>query len=157
MVGTSDSIDVACGKRHTTLTKLDKPAYKDMIAKAEFKRSPWAFKAYALARDDKGTYYYVDRGRFEDNERVFHVFVGQRGNMKEQKLKNIVHDSAGDIFATGDGDLRLVVGDKPETEWINNDQHIKLVSVEVRDNVRMIWNDLGVYTHARYGTPCDDL
>ena len=153
----SETLTVNCGKRHTTLRALDAAAQQAMIAKAEFKRSPWNTAAYALARDDKGTYYYVDRGRYDDNAKVFRVFVGQRGNMREEKLKNIVHDSGGDIFATPDGSLRLIVGDTPQTEWVNNDQHIKLMSLEVRANATMIRNDLGIYQHVRYGTPCDDL
>ena len=150
-------IDVLCGKRHTILKRVPAAESDALIAKAVFKRSPLEFTPYTLARDDEGTYYYVEQGRFDDNNSQFRVFSGKRGNMKEQKLTNIVHDSAGDIFATAKGDLRLITGTPTRTEWWKGKAHTPLTPVPADQNVEMIFNDLGVYKNMRLGTPCDDL
>lgn len=152
-----NKLNVVCGKRVTELTALPKAESDAMIAKAVFKRSRVEFGPYALARDDKGTYYYVDKGRYSENSDQFRVFVGQRGAMKEQKLTNIVHDSAGDIFATAKGDLRLITGDPARTEWWSNKNKSQLTNVPVSENIRLIFNDLGPYKNMRLGTPCDDM
>ncbi len=151
------NLTVACGKRTTKMTPVAADKATPMLSSASFNRGPHIYKPYALARDNKGIYYFVDHGRYPDNERNFRVFVGQRGNMKEQKLSNIVHDSAGDIFATPTGDLRLIVGNPTVSEWVRGDTHTKLLDVPIEDNVPMIYNDLGVYKKLRLGTPCDDL
>ena len=151
------NLNVTCGKRVTKLTLVEDAKAKAMLGGAAFNRMPHIYKPYALARDTKGIYYFVDRGRYPDNERTFRVFVGPRGNMKEQKLSNIVHDSAGDIFATPSGDLRLVVGDPTVSEWVKGDKHTKLIDIPVEDNVTMIYNELGPYRRVRLGKPCDDL
>ncbi|MEZ0310477.1 MAG: hypothetical protein ACAI38_01820 [Myxococcota bacterium] len=151
------NLTVVCGKRTTKLTAVGADKAKSVLAAAAFNRGPHNYRPYALARDNKGVYYFVDHGRYPDNERNFRVFVGQRGNMKEQKLSNIVHDSAGDIFATPTGDLRLVVGNPTTSEWVRGDNHTKLLDIPIEDNVPMIYNDLGVYKKVRLGSPCDDL
>src|SRR5512138_2473436 len=53
------SYSVQCGDRKTTLTAVDKPAAQEMIAAARWLAPRWKRKAYALARDNGGTYYYV--------------------------------------------------------------------------------------------------
>lgn len=147
------STKVRCGEHTTTLKRLADD--KALIAKAVFKRTPNDTTAYIIGRDDRGTYYFVDRGRFKDNEQMYRVFTGPRGALKQQKLKNIVHDSGGDIFATSNGDLRLVSGEQPA--WIKGSARTPLKILQVEENVEMIYNDLGVYKGLRLGTPCDDL
>lgn len=151
------NLSVTCGKRTSKLTPVEDDKAKSMLGAAAFNRMPHSYKPYVLARDTKGTYYFVDRGRYPDNERSFRVFIGPRGNMKEQKLSNIVHDSAGDIFATPTGDLRLVTGDPTFSEWVKADKHTKLLDIPIEDNVPMIYTELGPYKTVRLGTPCDDL
>ena len=151
------NLTVVCGKRTTKMTPLAVDEAKPVLSTAAFHRGPHHYVPYALARDDKGVYYFVDHGRYPDLERNFRVFIGQRGNMKEQKLSNIVHDSAGDIFATPTGDLRLILGSPTVSEWVRGDSHLKLLDIPIEDNVPMIYNDLGVYKKVRLGSPCDDL
>ena len=110
-----------------------------------------------MARDDSGNYYYVERGRYRDNERSFRVHVGPRGKMKQLGLKNVVHDTEGDIFSTASGDLRLVAGPSGVAEWVKNSKRTQLVDVPVDTNIGLIYNELGVYTRLRLGQPCDDL
>ena len=127
-----------------------------MLETARFEKSPRKTSAYALARDDGGRYFFVDRGRTDETAKNFRLFVGPKGNLKQQKMTNVVSDSEGDVFATKTGSLRLILG-KNEGSWIEKGKPKKLVLVPVEDNVRMIYTELGVYAGERMGTPCDDL
>ena len=149
------SAQVKCGTRLTAFQRLASDEEKALVGKVVFKRQRYQYQPYILARDDKGTYYYVDKGRFSDNSGEYRVFAGPRGAMKEQKLTNIVHDSGGDIFSTANGQLRLIVG--TSAEWVNGKAKTALVEVPISQNVPMIFNDLGVYKNMRLGQPCDDL
>ena len=91
----------------------------------------------------------ADRGRYR-------LFVGPKGNLAQAKMTNVVSDSEGDIFATKTGSLRLIL-DRRESSWIENDKPKPLRLVPVEDNLSMIYNDLGIYSGERLGTPCDDF
>jgi hypothetical protein len=145
-----------CGTRKTALDPVETNRARKMLTKASFKRSPHGWIPYALARNDKGVYYFVDRGRWKDNKQHFRVFSGPKGNLKKLKLKNIVNDSEGDIFSTPTGDLRLIL-EKSESFWVSKGKRAELTLVPVDKNVQMIYNQLGVYIGLRIGTPCDDL
>ena len=148
--------EVQCGERKTALTPVDDKTAADLVGKATFEKSPRKRRAYALARDDRGRYFYVDTGRTPETEKAFKLFVGQKGNLKPQKMTNVVSDSEGDIFSTKTGSLRLILS-KNEGTWIENKKERRLVLVPVEDNVKMIYTELGVYTGERLGTPCDDM
>jgi hypothetical protein len=147
---------IGCDKRETVFTPLPDGEMKTMISAAKFYKPHWKYRAYALARDNKGVYYYVDRVREPESSMSFRLWAGPRGAMKPQKMVNVVSDSEGDIFATKSGELRLVL-DKHETTWIKNEQKTKLVFLPVEENHVLIYTDLGVYTGEPLGTPCDDL
>lgn len=149
-------VTVQCGKMKTPMEPVTDTKRKSILEKASFERSPHDYYPYSLSRDDKGTYYYVERGRWPDNKKSFRVFIGQRGKMKQAKLTNVVNDSEGSIFATTSGTLRLVLHNE-EHWWIEEDDREKLVIVPTDQNRELIYNDLGVYMGLRMGTPCDDL
>lgn len=147
---------LSCGPRKVSLDPVDPAKAKDMIAAASFAPSPRKYRAYALARDTRGVYYYVDRGARPGTEKQFRLFVGPKGGLKPQKMTNVVSDSEGDIFSTKTGSLRLILS-KNESSWLQNEKPTKLTIVPVEDNAAMIYTELGVYTGERLGTPCDDL
>jgi hypothetical protein len=147
---------IQCDERETELKPLDKDAAKKLLASAQFMRPRWKRRAYALARDNSGTYYYVDRAREPENNQDFRVFRGPKGGLKQLKMINAVNDSEGDIFVTKAGKLRLVL-DKHETTWLEGAKQIKLTPLPVEDNHVMIYTDLGVYAGEKLGTPCDDF
>ena len=147
---------LVCGKRRTEVTPLSVADRTVMLGEARFFRPRWTHKAYALARDTRGRYFYVDKVREPEDSRIFRLFVGVKGNLKLQKLINVASDSEGDIFATRSGSLRLVL-DKHETSWIEGKKKTSLVNLPVDENVVLIYTDLGAYTGERLGTPCDDL
>lgn len=145
-----------CSDRLTAMTPLPKEESRALIAAASFYKPRWKHEAYALARDNRGTYYLVDHQREPEGNLVFRVFRGPRGKMKALKMTNVVSDSEGQIFATKSGDLRLVL-DKKETSWVAGKANTKLVSLELFDNIILVYTDLGPYIGQRLGTPCDDL
>jgi hypothetical protein len=126
------------------------------LLRAKFHAPRWKHYSYALARDDTGKYYFVDRLLEPEDNRNFRLFVGPRGSMKQMPMTNIVSDSGGDIFATKHGELRLVLG-KSEASWIEDKHDTKLLLLPVHENVALIHRDLGVYMGEAFGTPCDDL
>jgi hypothetical protein len=147
---------VQCGDRATEMQPLSAEDQAKMIDGATFHGPLWKYRAYALARDDKGTYYYVDRPREPENNQAFRLFSGKRGSMKPLKMTNIVSDSQGDIFTTKKGELRLVL-DRNKPLWVEAKTKTELIKLPVEDNHVMIYSDLGVYSGQRLGTPCDDL
>jgi hypothetical protein len=147
---------VHCGDRPIELTPVAAAEQETILAGAKFFGPRWKHKAYALARDNEGKYYFVDREREPEQSRSFRLFVGTRGNMKQQKMINVVSDSEGDIFATKSGSLRLIL-DKHETSWVSGKKKTPLISLPLDDNHILIFTDLGAYTGQRLGTPCDDL
>jgi hypothetical protein len=147
---------VQCDTRKTELTAVPDAESAAMIAGATFHKPLWRFRAFALARDDHGNYYYVDRQREPEDSLNFRLFSGPRGALKPLKMVNVVSDSEGQIFSTKAGDLRLVL-DRSEAAWVKGQARTKLTPLPIDDNAVLIYTDLGAYTGQRLGTPCDDL
>lgn len=153
---------VTCGKTTTPLTVVEPATAKPLLAAAQFESSPRKWQAYALARNTSGVYYYVDRGYVDRRQpdavesRNFRLFVGPKGNLKLQKMTNIVSDSEGDVFSTTTGSMRMILG-KKEPQWIQKGKPTTLLPVPIDENLAMIYTELGVYAGERLGTPCDDL
>ena len=147
---------VQCGERITELKPLDKAEAQKLLGSAQFMMPRWKRKAYSLARDNSGVYYFVDRAREPEDSKDFRVFRGPKGAVKLQKMVNVVSDTEGDIFITKAGKLRLVL-DKHETTWLEGGKSVKLTPLDVADNHVLIYSELGVYAGEKLGTPCDDL
>ncbi|WP_254360900.1 hypothetical protein [Corallococcus exiguus] len=145
-----------CGEKNLPQQPVPAEEAKELLRKAAYQPSPVKFQPYALLRDDKGVYYLVERGIGADNK-SFRIFTGQRGQVKQQKMLNVVTDSQGEIFSTQGGDLRLVVDREEPSFWVVKSKRQKLRAVPVGENLPFIYNELGVYTGARLGTPCDDV
>ncbi|HTA20637.1 MAG TPA: hypothetical protein VK989_15195 [Polyangia bacterium] len=148
--------EVQCDARQTTLAPLPRAEAASLIAAATFHEPLWRFRAFALARDDRGTYYYVDRQREPEDSLNFRLYAGPRGGVKPLKMVNVVSDSEGQIFSTKTGDLRLVL-DRREAAWVKGKARTTLVPLPIEDNAPLIYGDLGAYAGQRLGTPCDDL
>ena len=146
---------LSCGERKTLFHPTADQTAQALLAAATFKPPRWTRRAYALARDESGTYYYVDRARAEE-VLDFRLWAGQRGQLKPLHMTNVVSDSEGDIFATRSGELRLVL-DKKESLWVKGKERTALKLLPLEDNVRLIYSDLGVYAGEPLGTPCDLL
>jgi hypothetical protein len=147
---------VQCEGRKTELKVVGDADRLRLLASAKWRKHLWKRKAYALARDQTGKYFYVDTGNEERFAKAFKLYAGPRGDMKLLPMTNVVSDSEGDIFATKKGTLRLVL-DKRESLWVEKGKESKLVLLAVEDNVKLIYTDLGPYLGQKLGTPCDDL
>ncbi len=153
---------VTCGKTETALTVVADAQAKPMLKAASFEKSPRKWQAYALARNNAGIYYYVDHNYIDRRDgddkagRNFRLFIGPKGNLKLQKMTNIVSDSEGDVFSTKTGSMRMVLG-KKEPTWIQKGKSSALLTVPIDENMAMIYTELGIYAGERLGTPCDDL
>jgi hypothetical protein len=162
-----------CDDRLTDFKPLPADQQKTMLAGATFLKPRWKYQAYALARDDSGRYFYVDRQREPPQSKMFRLYMGKKGEMKPLKMTNVVSDSEGDIFATKTGELRLIIPRQPDERsgmqtfgedgprkdpvWVQGKGKLPLTWVPVEDNAYMIYAELGVYTGQLLGTPCDDL
>lgn len=159
--GKPGELRVQCEERQTPLTALPKAEATALLEAATFYRPRWKRMAYLLARDESGTYYYVDRMRQPENNKFYRLFVGKKGSLKLTKLVNVVSDSQGDIFSSKSGELRLIASASPagdrELVWVKGKKRTKLVNVPVQDNGALIYSELGVYAGQPLGTPCDDL
>jgi hypothetical protein len=147
---------VRCGERTTAFTIVESEKAQKLLKEAKYERNPQKYVPYALLRDTHGNYYLVERGFHPEDEKSFRVHVGPKGSLKRQEMKDIVSDSEGQIFSTKKGDLRLVVDRAEPSVWIANQKKVELRVVPVSENLPLIYNELGVYTGARLGTPCDD-
>ena len=148
---------VTCGKRTTPFTLVEPAQARDMLLKATYEPSPQKYAPYALLRDAKGSYYLVEKSTPTSGEKGYRIHIGTRGQMKPQQMLNVVADSKGEIFSTKNGDLQLVLDREQPSFWIVKKRRKLLRPVPVEQNLLLIYNELGVYTGARLGTPCDDL
>ena len=144
-----------CAERETTFKPTDPQRQEAILKEATFHSQRWKRRAYALARDNGGTYWYVDRARTEQLT-DFRLWSGPRGGLKPLRMTNVVSDSAGDVFATKNGDLKLVLG-KGEASWVQGKKAKDLILLPLAENAQLIYGDLGVYTGQPLGTPCDLL
>lgn len=148
-----------CGSdRNTPLTELTGDKAKAILDKSAFLSSAMIRRPYLLARDDAGVYYYVDVIRKEYGGKGYRVYVGKKGAMKQRPLTDIATDSAGDIFGTKTGDLRIVhdVSDsKPTVTWVKGEKRMSLVSLDPDANTVLIFKELGIYGFV--GTICEHL
>jgi hypothetical protein len=140
-----------CGEDATkvALTELTGDKAKAILDKSSFLSTAMIRRPHLLARDDSGVYYYVDVIRNEYGGKGYRVFVGKKGAMKQRPLSDIATDSAGDVFATKTGDLRIVrdVSDssKATTTWVKGEKRTQLVSLDLDLSSVLIYKDLGVY------------
>jgi len=152
-----------CGDKKTIeLTEVTGDKAKEILDKSSFMTTQMVRKPYLIARDDRGVYYYVDVIRDIYGGGGHRVFVGKRGALKQLPLTDIASDSAGDVFATKTGDLRLVrtfdkenSKEKFTAQWIRGEKTNELIYLDIYMNQPLIWRDLGVYKV--FGTICGNI
>jgi hypothetical protein len=159
-----NAFELQCEDRLSKLTQVPAAEAKTLLAAAQFLKPRWKYRAYALARDDSGKYFYVDKPRQPEDSKAFRLYAGKKNELKPLKMTNVVSDSKGDIFATKTGELRLVIpregeggGDERVPVWIAGKKKTSLTWVPIEDNGKLVYTELGVYTGQPLGTPCDDL
>ena len=96
--------------------------------------------------------------RKEYGGKGYRVFVGKKGAMKQKPLTDVASDTAGDIFATKTGDLRIerdTSEGKDTVQWVKGEKRSALVSLDVDANSALIYSDLGVYSFI--GSICESI
>lgn len=153
-------VALRCGNRRTQLTRLRSHEAAPLLKRAKLYGRFWQRWPHVLARDDDGHYYYVDRWRHDKTSTQlsgFRLFIGVRGKMRQQKLRDVVADPSGEIFITSQGRLKLVKG---KVSWTpKGAPSVKLVRVDVGDprSLVMIYRALGPYQSVRLWRPGDDF
>jgi len=152
----------ACGNKFISeLTQLTGDKANEIIEKWQFLTTSMIRRPYLLARDNRGVYYYVDVLRPVYGGSGHRVFVGKKGALKQLALTDVATDSAGDVFSTKSGDLRLVRtygADNREsitTQWIRGEKTSDLIYLDLYMNQPLIYRDLGLYKIP--GTICGDI
>ena len=140
---------------HRVLTQLTADEARAFVQHATFYPPLWRRQSKMLARDDDGVYYFVDQLREEYGGNGYRVFVGMKGAMKEQAMTNVVSDSAGEIYATKSGALKIITGQDGQAFWVKGGKKVELTRLEPIDNKYLIYRDLGIY--GSLGAVCDDL
>ena len=146
------------GKDDAVLTELGGDKAKAILDKTAFLTSAIIRVPHLLARDDSGVYYYVDRLAKIYGGKGYRVFVGKKGALRPMPLTDVASDSAGDVFSTKSGDLRLVRNsdnNKETTTWVKGEKRTELVFLDTDVNSVVIFKDLGIYTFL--GTLCDNI
>jgi hypothetical protein len=149
-------LKVSCNDRNTELSRVLADDAKKLIDAVDYYSYRWTRMPYLLARDDKGTYYFVDMERDAPGKKDMRLYIGPRGKLSRQQMTNIVSDTEGDIFSTKTGELRLVAN-VDSLKWVQGKSELKLTHVPVEENHVLIYTDLGVYDRLPLGTPCDDF
>ena len=136
------------------LTQLNADEAKTVLKRAAFYPPLWQREAHLLARDDDAVYYYVDNLREEYGGNGYRLFVGPKGAMKEVPLANVATDTAGEIFATRSGQLKLVANEGGKAYWSKGGKKTELTVVDPWPNRYLIYRELGIY--GQLGAVCDD-
>lgn len=136
------------------LVALTADEARTLLGRAKLYGPLWQRSAKFLARDDDGVYYYVDQLSEEAGGKGFRVFVGKKGALKEQAMTNVVSDSAGEIYATKTGDLKIVTEAGDKAHWKKGAARRELVVLELYPNRYLIYRELGIY--GQLGVVCDD-
>jgi len=150
---------IACTGRRKNLKPVPTEEAKAIVKRAKFYKRRFMRAPHLLVRDDTGTYYYVDKSD-KEGELDFQFFIGPRGRLRQTKLRNIVQDREGEIFATPDGSLRIIVDsdrnkNRDEAYWMQASKKQPLVSVPI--DMPFVFGELGMYARQKLGTPCDDI
>jgi hypothetical protein len=144
--------DDGMGRRQLVQLHSDEAA--TFFKNAKFYPQLHTRSAHFLARDDDAHYYYVDTLRDDLGGNGYRVFMGMKGAMKQLPMSNMASDSAGEIFATKSGQLKIVAGKTGSAYWIKNGRKTELTIVPVFDNRYLVYRELGIY--GSLGVVCDD-
>ncbi len=149
------------GLDDAVLTEVTGDKAKAILDKSKFLSPGLVRRPHLLARDDMGIYYYVDKLAERHGGKAYRVFVGKRGSMKQVPLVDIAMDSAGQVFSTKTGDLRLVdtfdreTGTKKSSTWVKGSKRTELFILDLDVNSPIIFKELGIYKLV--GGICDNV
>jgi len=158
-----ERVTLRCGTGQSTFVPVD-PKTRARIERSGSLAGTYPVRVpFGLYRDDEGRYYFIDR---HDQQRRFYdkqLFVGRRGQLKRQALRDIVIDAAGELYIARAGTLKVVYDDKLKvaTAWWRPQHGTAIPLTPIDENLHrslmFIFGELGVYLGKKLGTPCDWL
>ncbi len=146
-------LSLQCGTRTIAFHPAAPARARAVLARAHLFLPRWQREAFAIARDDRGTYFFVDRRRESSVRPEYRLFVGQKGKLSPVALSDAIVDRGGELFITADGRLRIRPAAR-KADWIAGDTVTPLVYLDIGDEARFAYTELGVY-HEPLGTACD--
>jgi hypothetical protein len=146
---------ISCGEKVVVAEPVTEQQRTQVLEKGTFLGSAFEREPVGLFRDDYGVYYYIDRLEKEVLD-DYRIFSGWQGDLKRTNMVAVARDSAGMVFSTRTGDLRLVIRGE-DSLWYQKDEKRILLRLPIAVNQDLIYNGLDVYTDELHGTPCDDL
>jgi hypothetical protein len=148
---------LTCGTRSIPLRVLGTGGTRKLLAQAEFFAPPFRRVPHLLARDDEGSYFYVDAARDPASGGPaeppdFRLRAGRKGSLGAVQLSDAIADPGGLVLVTAGGRLVERGG---AAEWVSAASRVPLTTLDVRDAAPFIYGQGGPYAGARLGTPCD--
>lgn len=153
---------LTCGDRTIPLRTVPSDELARQLGGARFFAPRWRRIPQALARDDQGTYYYVDGARGTDGAALrgkpgYQLYVGRKGKLVRLELEDTLTDGGGQLFVSPAGRLEVkrTGADLVEAAWLAGGARKALTWLEPADHGSLIYSELGVYGGEPLGTPCD--
>lgn len=150
----ADRFELKCGDATIALQSVSAAQAKRLFAKTPLHDVRWQRVAHALARDEEGIYYFVDRARDEKAEPDHRLYVGQRGRVSVYAAQLLASDAAGEIFQFGGS--RLSISTRDGKAEIRHGEVIRpLIFLDMERHASLAYGALGAYRGESLGTPCD--
>jgi len=157
------AVRLRCGKGEMSFVPADARTRDKIAKRANLAAKVEARIPWLLARDNQGTYFFVDRHPDLD-ARTYdrHLYIGHRGTLKKAALEDVIVDAAGELYVSKAGALRveIVPGPAYKALWMPTKgapETLTMVPRGVASTKEFIYGDLGVYLGKKLGTPCDWL
>lgn len=149
-----DAFTLGCGEASVKLQPVSAAQAGRLFAKTPVYDVRWQRAAHALARDEEGIYYFVDRQRDEKAAPDYRLYVGQRGKVSAYAAQLLASDAAGEIFQFGGS--RLSISTRAEKAEIRHGEVVRpLIYLDVQRHASLAYGELGAYRGEALGTPCD--
>ena len=153
---------LTCGETTLPLVSVPLRDLPRRVKAVTFHEPRWRRIPAALARDDAGTYFYVDGARGADGAALaarpdHRLFLGRKGQLAPAELQDAVVDGGGQLYVTAAGRLEVKPDGKggSQAAWVTAAGRKPLTWLEPSDHGRLIYGELGVYGGEPLGTPCD--
>lgn len=145
---------LTCGDTKVKLDRLAKKKATKLLQRAKIFDVRWQRFAHAIARDEDGNYFYVDRARTPEDSTDYRVFMGPRGALQGSSAEVLAQDAAGEVFKTSAGRLKLQPREQ-KAVFSREGQDQALTLLDIEGQARFVYTSLGVYAGEPLGTPCD--
>jgi len=153
---------LTCGAQTIPLVLVPPRELPRRLKPVAFFEPRWRRIPHALARDDAGTYWFVDGARGADGAAFaarpdYRLFVGRKGALAPVELDDTALDAGGALYLSAAGRLEVKPDGKggSEAAWVTPSGRKPLTWLDPADSGALIYGELGVYAGELLGTPCD--